>query len=124
MNMETTLQALTLGSSTSSFTQSNMLPLIIRDKINKLSLPILTKAGIELENHFKIGIRPDWFGEHATTSGLFYNPNVHWISFHGCNDFGYLVKMLTGENLPNKQEQFFQLMKLIFPNFYDLKVAR
>ena len=36
-------------------------------------------------------------------------------------DFGYLLKVLTDSNLPVDEEEFFTLMKIYFPNIYDVK---
>ena len=36
-------------------------------------------------------------------------------------DFGYLVKLLTAENLPAKEEEFFELFSIWFPIVYDVK---
>ena len=36
-------------------------------------------------------------------------------------DFGYLLKVLTDSNLPIDEEEFFTLMKIYFPNIYDVK---
>ena len=53
-----------------------------------------------------------------------HNPHklkVRWISFHSGYDFGYLLKLLTCTALPASEADFFELMKLYFPNIYDIK---
>ena len=36
-------------------------------------------------------------------------------------DFAYLLKVLTAQNLPSEESDFFDLLKLYFPNIYDVK---
>ena len=47
--------------------------------------------------------------------------NVRWLSFHSGYDFGYLLKILTNQNLPTEESEFFELLRLYFPNVYDVK---
>ena len=47
--------------------------------------------------------------------------NVRFLSFHSGYDFGYLLKLLTSQNLPQEESEFFELLKLYFPNVYDVK---
>lgn len=37
------------------------------------------------------------------TSGLCINPDIHWITFHGGVDFGYMLKVLIGQELPSDE---------------------
>ena len=55
------------------------------------------------------------------TTGLCLNPEVHWITFHGGVDFGYLLKCLQGTSLPSDEASFFKVMDAFFCNYYDLK---
>ncbi|KXJ06568.1 CCR4-NOT transcription complex subunit 7, partial [Exaiptasia diaphana] len=36
-------------------------------------------------------------------------------------DFGYLIKLLTAQNLASEESDFFDMLKLYFPNIYDVK---
>ena len=36
-------------------------------------------------------------------------------------DFGYMLKVLTSQRLPEEEQEFFELLKLYFPNIYDVK---
>lgn len=36
-------------------------------------------------------------------------------------DFGYFLKLLTGDSIPTSEDQFFDLIYIWFPNVYDLK---
>ena len=54
-------------------------------------------------------------------SGLVCSDDVVWSFFQGGFDLGYLLKLLKPEKLPKDQKGFGELVKLYFPNFYDLK---
>ena len=49
------------------------------------------------------------------------NEDIKWITFHGGFDFAYLIKMLNGQNLPKDDNGFYNLLKIYFPQFYDVK---
>ena len=36
-------------------------------------------------------------------------------------DFGYMLKLLTCVRLPPEEQDFFELLKIFFPNIYDVK---
>ena len=36
-------------------------------------------------------------------------------------DFGYLLKILTNQNLPKEESEFFELLRMYFPTMYDVK---
>lgn len=36
-------------------------------------------------------------------------------------DFGYLIKLLTNNPLPNDENDFFDILRLWFPSIYDVK---
>lgn len=61
------------------------------------------------------------FGEYLITSGLCLNPSIHWITFHGGIDFGYLLRLLLGHELPNDEPGFLEALQTHFQNFYDIK---
>ncbi len=54
-------------------------------------------------------------------SGLALNDDIKWISFHGGFDFAYLLKLLNGSHLPEKDTLFYKTLQPYFPQFYDLK---
>ena len=54
-------------------------------------------------------------------SGLVLMPQVKWLSFHAGYDFGYLVNLLTCQDLPDTESDFFDLLKLYCQNIYDVK---
>ena len=54
-------------------------------------------------------------------AGIVLLDNVKWLSFHSGYDFGYLLAMLTNVNLPEGETEFFETLKVYFPNVYDVK---
>ena len=54
-------------------------------------------------------------------SGLVLNDKIRWISFHGDYDFAYLIKLLTGQKLPEKKEEFDRILRIFFPHVFDVK---
>ena len=68
------------------------------------SIDLLIQARIDFKEHKRRGIRVEEFGEALMTSGLVLNEDVTWISFHSAFDFGYLVKILTCNMLPERED--------------------
>lgn len=85
------------------------------------SVDLLQNSGILFDKHEQEGIDPVLFAEMMLTSGLVLMDKVKWLSFHSGYDFGYLLKILTNQNLPKSESQFFEQLKLYFPNVYDVK---
>ena len=81
----------------------------------------LQNSGIQFEKHEQEGIDPNHFAEIMLVSGLVLREPVKWLSFHSGYDFGYLLNLLTNQNLPKTESEFFELLKLYFPNVYDVK---
>ncbi|KAL3197771.1 hypothetical protein MRX96_014591 [Rhipicephalus microplus] len=81
----------------------------------------LVKSGIKFRRHEVEGIEPYEFAQLLMTSGLVLLDNVKWLTFHSGYDFGYLLEMLTGQNLPVAETDFFETLKLYFPCIYDVK---
>ncbi len=85
------------------------------------SISLLYNSGINFHKLKKEGISNRLFAEYLTVSGMVLNENVVWISFNGFSDFAYLLKLLTGDILPNNTNEFLELLKIYFPNAYDIK---
>lgn len=85
------------------------------------SIDLLTSSGIQFKKHEDEGIDPYQFAELLMTSGVVLSDNVKWISFHSGYDFGYLLKLLTDQNLPAEESEFFDLLRIYFPTIYDVK---
>ncbi|WUR04006.1 CCR4-NOT transcription complex subunit 7 (CNOT7) [Vairimorpha necatrix] len=85
------------------------------------SIDLLIQAKIDFKEHEKNGIEIEEFGELLITSGMVMSEEVIWISFHSAYDFGYLIKVLTCNLLPEKEDDFYELLRALFPEFYDIK---
>lgn len=85
------------------------------------SIDLLVNSGISFEDHASRGIDPQQFGELLMVSGLVLEDRVKWVSFHSGYDYGYLLKLLTSQNLPMDEKKFFDTLKLYFPTIYDIK---
>lgn len=85
------------------------------------SIDLLVNSGISFEDHATRGIDPLRFGELMMVSGLVLDDRVRWVSFHSGYDYGYLLKLLTTQELPSDEKNFFETLKLYFPTIYDIK---
>ena len=94
---------------------------IDKDIHSQESITLLNNSGINFNKIKKEGISHSLFAEYLTVSGMVLNNNVTWISFNGLSDFAYLLKLLIGDLLPNNSNDFLDLMKIYFPNAYDIK---
>ena len=79
------------------------------------SIDFLHYSGVDFNRLRNDGIDAHDFGELIMSSGLVMNEEVKWISFHGCYDFGYLLKILTCSPLPEAENKFFELLNDYFP---------
>jgi CCR4-NOT transcription complex subunit 7/8 len=85
------------------------------------SIDLLVNSGISFDDHATRGIDPMRFGEILMVSGLVLDERVRWVSFHSGYDYGYLLKLLTTQELPSDEKTFFETLKLYFPTIYDIK---
>lgn len=85
------------------------------------SIDLLRNSGIKFEQHEERGIDVQEFGEKLTSSGIVLSDDIYWISFHSGYDFGYLLKLLTFEPMPEREANFYELLSIFFPNVYDVK---
>ncbi len=91
------------------------------DKILQASLNLLERGGIDFDKLKNKGIKHKIFAEYFMISGLVLNPDITWISFHGCYDFGYLLKLLLNSKLPKNEKEFMDLLNTYFINYYDIR---
>lgn len=94
---------------------------LLEDMYAQDSIDLLTNSGINFKHHEEKGIDVFDFAELLMTSGIVLSDNVKWLSFHSGYDFGYMLKILTNVNLPSEESEFFELMRIYFPNIYDVK---
>ncbi|XP_032594046.1 CCR4-NOT transcription complex subunit 7 isoform X2 [Drosophila grimshawi] len=85
------------------------------------SIELLHNAGIQFKKHEEDGINPTDFAELLMSSGIVLMDNIKWLCFHSGYDFGYLLKMLTDQNLPVAESEFTELSNIYFPNIFDIK---
>ncbi|XP_050902513.1 uncharacterized protein LOC127114237 [Lathyrus oleraceus] len=92
------------------------------DLCNQDSIDMLRRQGINFERNLFHGVDSKLFAELMFSSILVYNDFVTWVTFSSAYDFGYLVKILTGMNLPNLLEDFLKMVKVLFgKSVYDMK---
>lgn len=84
-------------------------------------MELLKDSGFDFDKHKRRGIPHNLFGEYLITSGICFNPEIHWVSFHGGVDFAYLLKVLIGKELPIDEQDFFEYLNSYFCNYYDIK---
>ncbi|KAL3699127.1 hypothetical protein R1sor_017149 [Riccia sorocarpa] len=94
-----------------------------KDAYAEDSYTLLLQSGINFDNHYNHGVEAQAFSELLTSSGAVLNADATWITFHSGYDFAYLLKMLTGKMLPMMEYDYFELMNVFFPTYYDIKYA-
>jgi CCR4-NOT transcription complex subunit 7/8 len=94
---------------------------IRKDLYAQDSIELLAESGIDFEKHENQGVDVHTFGEMLMSSGIVLSDEVKWISFHSAYDFGYLMKLLTNNDLPEEESEFFELLHTYFPCIYDIK---
>lgn len=85
------------------------------------AIKLLKQAEIDFDRFEQEGINMIDFAALLFASGLVLNDNIVWISFHGCYDFAYLYKLVSGQSLPDTERDFFKQLSIYFPHFYDLR---
>ncbi|CAN8305614.1 unnamed protein product [Cochlearia groenlandica] len=91
------------------------------DPHNTTSIKLLQDSRIDFDKFKTHGVESNRFAELLQGSGVVRNGLVQWVMFHCGADLGYLVKILTGENLPERRSEFLELVKRFFPRVYDVK---
>jgi len=85
------------------------------------SIELLQQSGIDFKKNNEKGIDAQVFAELLMSSGIVLNDTVHWVTFHSGYDFGYMLKLLTCQQLPPTPAGFFNLINMYFPTVYDIK---
>jgi CCR4-NOT transcription complex subunit 7/8 len=92
-----------------------------KDMYAQDSLDLLRSAGIDFNKHSKDGIDVHDFAQALTASGLVLSEKVQWVAFHSSFDFAYLLRLVIGEDLPEEESSFMELVKDWFGRVYDVK---
>jgi len=85
------------------------------------SIELLRQSGIDFKMNNEKGVDAKHFAELLMSSGIVLNDSVYWVTFHSGYDFGYLLKLLTCQDLPETQAGFFTLINVYFPVIFDIK---
>jgi CCR4-NOT transcription complex subunit 7/8 len=92
------------------------------DLHNSESIRLLERQGIDFNKNREKGIDSDEFGSLLLDSGLLWNSKITWVTFHGSYDFGYLIKILIGGELPSDLKEFMRLVEYFFGyRVFDIK---
>ncbi|KAL2483895.1 putative CCR4-associated factor 1-like protein 11 [Forsythia ovata] len=96
-----------------------------KDLQNSDSIGLLKRQGIDFSKNKQIGISSYKFATLFMASGLsmvWLNQNRTWVTFHSTYDFGFLIKILSHQNLPNDLSQFMGLVRMYFGiEVFDMK---
>jgi CCR4-NOT transcription complex subunit 7/8 len=86
------------------------------------SVKLLESQGMDLWKINQHGVDRWRFAYFMKSSGLLFNPTMTWIGFHMAYDMGYLVKVLTGADLPESMETFLGVVHRHFGlRIFDIK---
>jgi CCR4-NOT transcription complex subunit 7/8 len=92
------------------------------DLHNSESIQLLERQGIDFNKNREKGIDSNEFGRLLFESGLLCNSKITWVTFHGAYDFGYLIKILIGRELPPDLMEFMRLVVDFFGKWvFDIK---
>ena len=86
------------------------------------SINLLKECGIDFDKLKKRGIKHNIFAQYFMISNLVLNPDIYWISFQGSYDFGYLLKLLINTDLPEREDEFINLLNTYFINYFDIRI--
>ena len=92
------------------------------ETFNPRSIDLLTRSGINFDRLAKEGVSHKTFAEYFMISGLIANEDMTWAGFHTDHDFAYLLRIISGENIPGNPQYFLTTLKYYFPTVVDLKV--
>ena len=87
----------------------------------KDSIDLLVRSGIDFQKSKSHGVDVNKFAELLMSSGIVLDDRIKWVAFHSGYDFAYLLKLLQCKELPADESEFFDLLRMYFPNIYDVK---
>ncbi|KAG1354126.1 CCR4-associated factor 1-related protein [Cocos nucifera] len=87
------------------------------------SINFLRSNGLDFDRLRTHGIDSGIFAQRLVASRLVGSgSNVEWVTFSGAYDFGYLIKILMGQPLPERREDFMRLLTFFFgERLFDVK---
>ncbi|TVT97181.1 hypothetical protein EJB05_57553, partial [Eragrostis curvula] len=85
-------------------------------------IDFLRGVGFNLEEHARRGIPVANFVHWLWSSGAIANGSLTWVTFMGYPDFGLLVRLLMGKELPESRKEFLTWFWQLFPRSYDVRV--
>lgn len=92
---------------------------------NKGSVEFLKTHGIDFERNKKDGIPSSEFAEMCRVSGLVGDSSevdLTWVGFQSSYDFGFFIKILSGQKLPDDMDGFkSKVTKYFGPSVFDMK---
>lgn len=91
------------------------------DIVYEATLDIVKQSGFDTVKAVSDGIEFSKFGEHLVNSGLLNNKKICWNTYCGAYDIGFLLRAITGKDLPNKYAKFIDLAKNYFCSVYDIR---
>lgn len=94
---------------------------LVSDMYAQDSIDFLKSCGMDFDKLERDGIDVKDFAEIIMMSGVVLNDDITWITFHSGYDYGYLLKTLTAQPLPDDENDFFELLDTYFPRVYDIK---
>ncbi|KAH6779325.1 hypothetical protein C2S52_010562 [Perilla frutescens var. hirtella] len=100
---------------------------IEKDRYVPKSIDLVKRSGIDLNKNRNEGVDACEFSQLLMTCGAVLrdpaasDDSCKWLTFQGGFHFGYLLKMLRGEELRHDKEWFLELMNIYFGEWYDAK---
>lgn len=87
------------------------------------SVTFLSAAGLDFPRHAAEGIDPAVIGRRIASSQLVGRSGCQprWVTFAGWYDFGYMIRLLTGWNLPVTLSEYNVMLEAFFPRRYELR---
>mmetsp|Transcript_26096 Transcript_26096/g.75246 ORF Transcript_26096/g.75246 Transcript_26096/m.75246 type:complete len:374 (+) Transcript_26096:85-1206(+) len=87
------------------------------------SVAFLRAAGIDFPRHAAEGIDAEELGQRLATSELvgWHARAPWWVTFSGSYDFGYLIRMLTSDKLPQNFGGFDMTLSSFCPRRHELR---
>mmetsp|Transcript_132424 Transcript_132424/g.342577 ORF Transcript_132424/g.342577 Transcript_132424/m.342577 type:complete len:391 (-) Transcript_132424:85-1257(-) len=87
------------------------------------SVWFLSAAGVDFPRHATEGIDPDALAWRLTRSPLLggHIASPQWVTFSGWYDWGYMLKLLTGQPLPSNLYSYERLLDALCPSRQELR---